>query len=148
MYLLLAYPLTLLTLTSLFSSETQCLPIHVDYKSKFCPTCPIEEATQKMDLSKKEIVHKICPTCPIEKKNVFVSRGWAAGGMPFSVLYMNRSYTSKAPAAATVSTQRNEEKTVQPVKPNIQTETTRYHRRRPFRIPMVFRSYDWTPLGK
>lgn len=46
-------------------------------------------------LEKLENSEKIPPPLPatfanrISKKDVFMSRGWGAGGLPFSVLYMN-----------------------------------------------------------
>ncbi|XP_070525044.1 uncharacterized protein [Cardiocondyla obscurior] len=90
----------------------------------------------------------------ITKKDVFISRSWGAGGMPFSVLYMN-PHASRANHVVTTSKtsatteslasfgehsnsrigSRNSQSTVQP-------------RKQYWTIPQLFISYGWGPFGK
>lgn len=76
---------TISILLMLLSCEISLIPLQNDYSSnKNCITCK-----EKRFFANRE-----------SKKDVFVSRGWGAGGMPFSVLYMNPSHSSKAPATS------------------------------------------------
>ncbi|XP_015523684.2 uncharacterized protein LOC107227145 [Neodiprion lecontei] len=97
------------------------------------------------------------PTNRIAKKGVFTSRGWGAGGMPFSVLYMN-PHSSRSNS----NTGANE---IEPVRalplespallPPPRHSTNRVAlrngasgRRQYSIIPQLFVSYGWGPLGK
>lgn len=86
------------------------------------------------------------------KKDVFVSRGWGAGGMPFSVLYMNPSHSSKAPVVETFHTKDTVEevkplpKSVPQVRNSMRQKSI--HRISHSVIPQLFVSYGWGPHGK
>ncbi|XP_014474682.1 PREDICTED: uncharacterized protein LOC106744430 isoform X2 [Dinoponera quadriceps] len=94
----------------------------------------------------------------IMKKDGFGSRNWGAGGMPFSVLYMNPHY-SRSNAATTRSTIQRPESSVTSrssssspgERPNYQRkrQPTVQPRRQPFfTIPQLFLSYGWDAYGK
>lgn len=91
------------------------------------------------------------------KKDVFVSRGWGAGGMPFSVLYMNPR--SNHAVTATSTSQRQETSvTTESSTPFVEHPNSRIAprngqstvqpRRQYWTIPQLFISYGWSPLGK
>lgn len=86
------------------------------------------------------------------KKDVFMSRGWGAGGMPFSVLYMNGLRSSKAP-----TTERVVEKIEKAPKPQREKNVPQLRnlaRQKSMKnasysvIPQLFVSYGWGPHGK
>nr|XP_008191773.1 PREDICTED: uncharacterized protein LOC103312581 [Tribolium castaneum] len=89
------------------------------------------------------------------KKDIFISRGWGAGGMPFSVLYMNPTFSSpKAPATVETnnfrphlsSTSKSQRKSLPQVRTSMRQKTMN---RSPHSvIPQLFVSYGWGPLGK
>lgn len=88
------------------------------------------------------------------KKDLFVSRGWGAGGMPFSVLYMNPLYSSKAPAtvetsykASPLTASREGPKSLPQVRTSIMKNKFRNSLPRSV-IPQLFVSYGWGPLGQ
>lgn len=90
------------------------------------------------------------------KKDVFVSRGWGAGGMPFNVLYMNPSYSSKTPATETVrkpadvvAMKQQQQQAKQHV-PQLRNSLRQknIHRISHSVIPQLFVSYGWGPHGK
>lgn len=79
------------------------------------------------------------------KKDLFVSRGWAAGGMPFSVLYVP-PYSSKtpqttnmAPKMKLIAKEEIQIKKTQKTKPLTKPRSV---------IPQLFVSYGWGPLGR
>lgn len=83
------------------------------------------------------------------KKDIFISRGWGAGGMPFSVLYMNPTFSSsKAPA--TVETNFRPSKSQRKTLPQVRTSLRQKSMNRSPHsvIPQLFVSYGWGPLGK
>lgn len=86
---------------------------------------------------------------PGAKKDMFISRGWGAGGMPFSVLYMNSSFSaSKAPALETsVKSQQNLPKRPQNHKTLPQLQKSKSKSPHSV-IPQLFLSYGWGPMGK
>ncbi|XP_044254432.1 uncharacterized protein LOC123004949 [Tribolium madens] len=88
------------------------------------------------------------------KKDIFISRGWGAGGMPFSVLYMNPTFSSsKAPATVETnfrphlsSASKSQRKSLPQVRTSMRQKTMN---RSPHSvIPQLFVSYGWGPLGK
>ncbi|XP_015122215.1 uncharacterized protein LOC107044716 isoform X2 [Diachasma alloeum] len=93
------------------------------------------------------------------KKDVFMSRSWGAGGMPFSVLYMNTHETRLShPLTSDTSKTSNEsfKKSVDvPLASSKQPNTrvavrngTLQPRRQYSVIPQLFISYGWGPFGK
>ncbi|XP_050459748.1 uncharacterized protein LOC126855814 isoform X1 [Cataglyphis hispanica] len=101
------------------------------------------------------IINKQIPT-KIMKKDVFMSRGWGAGGMPFSVLYMNPRSNH---AVTTSASQRQESgmttesSTTFVEHPNSRIaprngQSTVQPRRQYWTIPQLFISYGWGPFGK
>ncbi|XP_072755813.1 uncharacterized protein [Anoplolepis gracilipes] len=101
-------------------------------------------------------INKQIPT-KIVKKDVFMSRGWGAGGMPFSVLYMNPR--SNHAVATTLMSQRQESgmttesSTPFAEHPNSRivprnSQSTVQPRRQYWTIPQLFISYGWGPFGK
>lgn len=95
---------------------------------------------------------------PVVKKDVFLSRSWGAGGMPFSVLYMNPHGTRQTHQSSDASKQTNESirKTVDttlPVVPQknrvaVRNAGSNQPRKQYSIIPQLFISYGWGPLGK
>lgn len=97
----------------------------------------------------------------ITKKDVFVSRGWGAGGMPFSVLYMN-PHGPRANHVATASSStafRRQESgtTTESPTPSVghlsranprYGQPTAQPRKQYWTIPQLFISYGWGPFGK
>ncbi|XP_018349669.1 PREDICTED: uncharacterized protein LOC108752930 [Trachymyrmex septentrionalis] len=92
----------------------------------------------------------------ITKKDVFVSRNWGAGGMPFSVLYMNSRSNH---AVATSTTQRQESgATTESLPPFVEHpnsrvgsrngQSTTQPRKQYWTIPQLFISYGWGSFGK
>ncbi|KAM0737325.1 hypothetical protein ACS0PU_000511 [Formica fusca] len=100
-------------------------------------------------------INKQIPT-KIMKKDVFMSRGWGAGGMPFSVLYMN----PRSNHAVTTSTSQRQESgmTTESSTPFVEHPNSRIAprngqstvqpRRQYWTIPQLFISYGWGPFGK
>lgn len=87
------------------------------------------------------------------KKDVFISRGWGAGGMPFSVLYMT-PHASKAPFEQGHKT--NQLPRIEPFRPKTHVSVRnsmggigRPGGRKSYSIiPQLFVSYGWGPAGK
>ncbi|CAH1371051.1 hypothetical protein MTP99_012537 [Tenebrio molitor] len=86
------------------------------------------------------------------KKDIFISRGWGAGGMPFSVLYMNPTFSSsKAPATVETNfrpqtASKSQRKSLPQVRTSMRQKSLN---RSPHSvIPQLFVSYGWGPLGK
>lgn len=103
----------------------------------------------------REIRAPINKQTRITKKDVFVSRGWGAGGMPFSVLYMNPR--SNHAVTATSTSQRQESSMTTETSflehPNSRIaarngQSTAQPRRQYWTIPQLFISYGWGPFGK
>lgn len=96
------------------------------------------------------------------KKNIFLSRGWGAGGMPFNVLYMkpaSRSTVVRAEQMVTPASLTGFPTTSQHQQINIQNALShapktgnrrggRKIRRQYSVIPQLFVSYGWGQLGK
>ena len=94
------------------------------------------------------------------KRAVFISRGWGAGGMPFSVLYLNKNTFSKN--YQSVQPPRREGQPMQfPTfgKEKLKTSTrtggtslnNKYKNARAMPtsvIPQLFVSHGWGPLGR
>ncbi|KYN22729.1 PREDICTED: uncharacterized protein LOC108758856 [Trachymyrmex cornetzi] len=91
----------------------------------------------------------------ITKKDVFVSRNWGAGGMPFSVLYMNPRSNH---AVATSTTQQESGATTESLTPFVEHpnsrvgsrngQSTTQPRKQYWTIPQLFISYGWGSFGK
>lgn len=89
------------------------------------------------------------------KKDVFISRGWGAGGMPFSVLYMS-PHSSKAPmeqnyrpAPAPRPKEHHRPKSLPMVSVRNSMGGLRSGGRKSYSIiPQLFVSYGWGPAGK
>lgn len=102
---------------------------------------PIEISDKKYTmkhLEKKDKFENIRYERKETKKDVFLSRGWGAGGMPFSVLYMNPTYSSK---------QSNGHDSTQITIHNMTRGKSKNGNNRST-IPHLFVSYGWGPLGK
>lgn len=109
----------------------------------------------------------------LSKKNsdsAFMSRGWAAGGMPFSVLYLNQPVNQQSKLAQESSINPRakytdyedyrQEKLVpdqkqirylerkQPVATPVNNPPTKTVRKSYSVIPQLFVSYGWGPLGR
>ncbi|XP_012526741.1 uncharacterized protein LOC105831278 [Monomorium pharaonis] len=100
--------------------------------------------------------NKQMPT-KIMKKDVFVSRSWGAGGMPFSVLYMNPHSSRSNHATLTFhrqdSSTTTESSTSFAKHPNSRVgsrsgQTTVQPRKQYWTIPQLFISYGWGSFGK
>lgn len=130
-----------------------CTPIQdsTNYQnmlSKDCIQCLLKETkNNQIEETKRSSAFKTF------KKDVFVSRGWGAGGMPFSVLYMNPSHSSKAPAIETVrkptdinASKQHQHKSVPQVRNSMRQKSI--HRISHSVIPQLFVSYGWGPHGK
>lgn len=132
---------------------------------------PLQESTNYQNLLSKECIQCLLKqtandnkiregerlsTSKTVKKNVFISRGWGAGGMPFNVLYLNPSHSSKAPitdsnkpsqvAAAVAEVKPEQHKTVPQVRNSMRQKSI--HRISHSVIPQLFVSYGWGPHGK
>ncbi|XP_029177462.1 uncharacterized protein LOC114945396 [Nylanderia fulva] len=121
---------------------------------------PVSELVLKswkdsMSEAGREIRAPINKQTKITKKDVFMSRGWGAGGMPFSVLYMNPR--SNHAVTATSTSQRQESgmttETSFVEHPNSRIaprngQSTAQPRRQYWTIPQLFISYGWGPFGK
>ncbi|XP_032681947.1 uncharacterized protein LOC116849163 isoform X2 [Odontomachus brunneus] len=92
----------------------------------------------------------------ITKKEMSGSRSWGAGGMPFSVLYMNPHHSRPNTATAKSTTQRTEptatvrSSSSPPIeRPNQRKRQPTVQPRRQFlTIPQLFISYGWDAYGK
>lgn len=113
---------------------------------------PIENITDnKLDSSMKNFVKKdklenVRYAKKETKKDIFLSRGWGAGGMPFSVLYMNPTYSSKQSNVYEYRTGGNHL-----TKSGIQmlgNQNKPKNGNNRSTIPHLFVSYGWGPLGK
>ncbi|KOC65819.1 hypothetical protein WH47_10281 [Habropoda laboriosa] len=90
----------------------------------------------------------------LSKKDVLMSRSWGAGGMPFSVLYMN-PHSPRGNHASTAQQQelrKTESPTPSITHPNSRIalrngSSTQSRRQYPI-IPQLFISYGWGPFGK
>lgn len=116
-------------------NEQLCAPLQsTDYSSNSLDCCSPKAKRQIPDTE--------------AKKNIFVSRGWGAGGMPFSVLYLS-PHSSKAPLysepmfrAAPLSAPKLREEMEIEQPPKLKS------RRQYSVIPQLFVSYGWGPMGK
>lgn len=129
-----------------------CAPLQdsSNYKNMFpkeCIHCQLKDTKgNQLEEAKRLSVYKTF------KKDVFVSRGWGAGGMPFSVLYMSPSHSSKAPAtdtidkSAAVNTPKQQHKSIPQVRNSMRQKNL--HRISHSVIPQLFVSYGWGPHGK
>lgn len=88
------------------------------------------------------------------KKDVFMSRGWGAGGMPFSVLYMHPQQQHSpqvtqrpiaSPQALALTGQEEDADYRQMALRNSHSPASRRHYSI---IPQLFVSYGWGPIGK
>lgn len=90
----------------------------------------------------------------VTKKDMFVSRSWSAGGMPFSVLYMNPHGPRGNHAGTTQQEGRKPTESLAPpsVHPNyriaLRNGTPGQPRRQYSTIPQLFISYGWGSFGK
>ena len=101
----------------------------------------------------------------LSKKDVFTSRGWGAGGMPFSVLYMSPHNSRNNHGSSPGSHKGEAQKSESPVRnseliliPNKNTQqnnkvtarngSSGQPRRQYSTIPQLFISYGWGPSGK
>ncbi|CAD1477179.1 unnamed protein product [Heterotrigona itama] len=133
--------------------------------SNLDPNAIIETWDDNSLLTTKQIGNRL------SKKDAVMSRSWGAGGMPFSVLYMNPhgsrgNHASKEilnknendntlPHTSTSQQQELErtETTTPPVMhPNtriaLRNGSSTQPRRQYSIIPQLFRSYGWVPFGK
>lgn len=88
------------------------------------------------------------------KKDVWVSRSWSAGGMPYNILYMS-PHSSKAPmeerykpVQAPRPKEHNRPKALPLVSVRNSMGNVRSNMRKAYSIPQLFVSYGWGPLGK
>ncbi|XP_058804015.1 uncharacterized protein LOC131671541 [Phymastichus coffea] len=106
------------------------------------------------------------------KKDMFMSRGWGAGGMPFSVLYMSPRANHHAASTAQAKAHKNHDPTRKhkesspPLPLTSQQQQQQQHQQSNYRvslrngihgsqprrqysiIPQLFISYGWGPSGK
>jgi len=96
------------------------------------------------------------------KKNIFLSRGWGAGGMPFNVLYMKPASRSPvvraeqmvtpAPLTGLPTTSQHQQVSMQNALSHAPKTGNRRGGRKTRRqysvIPQLFVSYGWGPFGK
>ncbi|RLU18460.1 hypothetical protein DMN91_008817 [Ooceraea biroi] len=128
-----------------------------------------EFALRSWQDSTVEAGRKIRPLLPIDKqiptritkKDAFTSRSWSAGGMPFSVLYMNPHGSRSNVVAATLSPAFRRQKFVTTTESPIPSmghsvsrvitrngQPTVQPRKQYWTIPHMFISYGWGPFGK
>ncbi|XP_034934906.1 uncharacterized protein [Chelonus insularis] len=92
------------------------------------------------------------------KKDSFVSRNWGAGGLPFSVLYMN-PHGSRSNQPTDPTKQADTKRPMAGVEPSVPPKNTNtrlttrnginvQQRRQYSIIPQLFISYGWSSLGK
>ncbi|CAD6207340.1 GSCOCG00010176001-RA-CDS [Cotesia congregata] len=81
------------------------------------------------------------------KKDSILSRSWGAGGLPFSVLYMNSRGSRIQPTADTKTTTRKPIENTSTVK-NRANSRNGPGRRQYSIIPQLLISYGWSPFGK
>ncbi|XP_046837133.1 uncharacterized protein LOC124432320 [Vespa crabro] len=115
---------------------------------------PILESETRQLLPVKRVSSKTI------KKDSFLSHGWGAGGMPFSVLYMTPHGPRLNHAASTATGtshqqevgKANENPTAPLTQPNyrvaVRTGPSMQSRRQYPIIPQLFTSYGWGTLGK
>lgn len=139
--------LCLLLFHEIFSAPLQDTSNYQNMISKECIPCLIKEKNNQ------PIETKRISGLKTYKKDVFMSRGWGAGGMPFSVLYMNPSHSSKAPAteiarkpSSAAATPKPQHITVPQVRNSMRQKGI--HRISHSVIPQLFVSYGWGPHGK
>lgn len=114
--------------------------------SNECTECLLKENKINQKLQEQKRVSDIKST----KKGMFVSRGWGAGGMPFSALYFSPPHPSKAPAIQTArkpsatTTQKPKHKNV----PQVRNSLRRKFKIVPPVLPQLFVSFGWGPHGK
>lgn len=89
----------------------------------------------------------------LSKKDVLMSRSWSAGGMPFSVLYMNPHGSRGNHAGAQQEAEKATESSTPSVgHPNyriaLRNGSSSQPRRQYSIIPQLFISYGWGPFGK
>lgn len=144
-----AHYLFWLTVLTFVSDFITCQPIvETNNENKLTHENEMKISKPKGEIVRKRYKHRE------NKKDMFVSRGWGAGGMPFNVLYMNPVYSSKAPiydmpiSLALTG--------IEPEDHNTHHPQTRMNRPRHkvsgskprFVIPQLFVSYGWGPQGK
>ncbi|XP_063222720.1 uncharacterized protein LOC134531101 [Bacillus rossius redtenbacheri] len=166
---------TTLTMTALVLTTAMGFPVVVDqsggedrstgwtYEDNHVQKRPCTEASPScasqlpvMTESGNSLYHRITHTNKTRegvegvKKNVFTSRGWGPGGMPFSVLYLSRKARVHRPPAPP---QLPGEAVPQPLAltavaaPHAGYDT--FGARRHYSIiPQLFVSYGWGPIGK
>lgn len=145
--------LLLLVIIELLVQELLCAPYQGSTNNQNllqdnCTECAMKDIKQKQLLENKRTSRKQ------SKKDVFLSRGWGAGGMPFSVLYMNPSYSSKVPITAENSyksvapSSPRKEKSIPQVRNSMHTRPRNINKIAHSVIPQLFVSYGWGPLGK
>lgn len=146
--------LLLLVLVQLLVQELLCAPYQNSDNNQNllqdnCTECVLKDIKQQRLLENKRTARKQ------SKKDVFVSRGWGAGGMPFSVLYMNPSYSSKAPVTVESSYKsmapsppRKQQKSIPQVRNSMHSRPKNINKIAHSVIPQLFVSYGWGPLGK
>lgn len=112
---------------------------------------PFENITDKKldssmkNLEKKDKFDNVRYAKKETKKDVFLSRGWGAGGMPFSVLYMNPTYSSKQSNVYEYMAGNNLSKSGIQMFGNQNKPRNGNNRSA---IPHLFVSYGWGPLGR
>ncbi|XP_017764269.1 PREDICTED: uncharacterized protein LOC108553754 [Eufriesea mexicana] len=109
---------------------------------------PLNRKVHQSTLTAKQIGNRM------SKKDVVMSRSWGAGGMPFSVLYMNL-HGSRGNQASTAQQQevgKAESSTPPIMLPNprivLRNGSSTQTRRQYSIIPQLFISYGWGPFGK
>lgn len=147
--------LLLLVVMGLLAQELLCAPHQSSSSNQNllqdnCTECLLKDIKQQQLLENKRTAKKQ------SKKDVFVSRGWGAGGMPFSVLYMNPSYSSKAPSTiensyksmALSAPRKHQQKSMPQVRTSMHSRPKNINKIAHSVIPQLFVSYGWGPLGK
>ncbi|XP_012249781.1 uncharacterized protein LOC105682114 [Bombus impatiens] len=107
---------------------------------------PLNRKVHQLSLANKQIGNRL------SKKDM--SRSWGAGGMPFSILYMN-PYSPRGNYASTSQQQdlgKTESTTPPIIHPNtriaVRNGSSTQQRRQYSIIPQLFISYGWGPFGK
>lgn len=95
---------------------------------------------------------------PEKRTNVFLSRGWGAGGMPFNVLYTQTPKIGRAAGVRTLTTVPLPLSAATPYLAEPQALRSPRQEQLPFKysgvrrqysvIPQLFVSYGWGPVGR
>ncbi|XP_015600533.1 uncharacterized protein LOC107270225 [Cephus cinctus] len=127
---------------------------------------PWREGSRSFDVELKSTSPSVRQVASrLSKKDVFVSRGWGAGGMPFSVLYMSPHNTrNNGPSNGVPGSGLVEPARALPLEHSLTPATVSRHppnyrlaprngasgqpRRQYSIIPQLFVSYGWGPLGR